>query len=50
VRERNRAVRRADDAESYAVASIYFALMAIDDAEIATLEALDARAYADSLA
>jgi hypothetical protein len=40
---------RADDAEDYAATSIYFALMAIDDAEIATLEAIDARAYADSL-
>jgi hypothetical protein len=47
--EHNRAMNRADDAESYAVASIYFASMAIDDAEIATLEAIDARAYADSM-
>ena len=49
-RELKRAMRRADDAESYAVASIYFALMVIDEAEIATLEAVDARAYAESLA
>ncbi|MFE9325405.1 hypothetical protein ACIHDR_28865 [Nocardia sp. NPDC052278] len=41
--------RRADDAEGYASASIDYALMAIDDAEIATLEAIDARAYAESM-
>ena len=40
---------RADDAEDYAVSAIYFASMALDDAEVATLEAIDARAYADSL-
>lgn len=49
-REAKRAMRRADDAESYAVNAIYLALMAIDEAEIATLEAVDARVYADSLA
>jgi hypothetical protein len=49
-REVDRAVNRADDAEDYAAASIAFAIMAIDDAEIATLEAVDARAYADSMA
>jgi len=47
---RDRAERRADDAESYAASSIYFALMALDDAEIAALEAVEARAYAASLA
>ncbi|MFI7667268.1 hypothetical protein [Nocardia sp. NPDC049526] len=47
--DRNVANRRADDAEGYASASIDYALMAIDDAEIATLEAIDARAYAESL-
>jgi hypothetical protein len=49
-RELKRAMRRADDAESYAEASVYWALIAIDEAEIATLEAIGARAYADSLA
>lgn len=44
------AVQRADNAEDYAASSIDFALIAIDDAEIATLEAVDARAYAESLA
>ena len=44
------AAHRADDAEDYATSSIDFALIAIDDAEIATLEAVDARAYAESLA
>jgi hypothetical protein len=47
--ELNRATFRADDAEAYADASIAFAIMAVDDAEIATLEAIGARAYADSL-
>ena len=41
---------RADDAEEYARASIYFASMAIDNAEVASLEAIEARAYAESLA
>jgi hypothetical protein len=47
--ELNRAVDRADDAEALAAASIAFAFMAMDDAEIATLEAIEARAYAESL-
>lgn len=47
--ELNRAINRADDAETLAAASIAFAFMAIDDAEIATLEAIEARAYAESL-
>ncbi len=46
---RKLAEHRADDAEDNATALIYFARMAIDDAEIATLEAIDARAYAGSL-
>ena len=41
---------RADDAEEYARDSIYFASMAIDNAEVASLEAIEARAYAESLA
>jgi hypothetical protein len=41
---------RADDAEEYARTSIYFASMAIDNAEVASLEAIEARAYAASLA
>ena len=47
---RKMAEDRADDAEEYATASIYFASMAIDNAEVASLEAIDARAYAESLA
>jgi len=47
---RKLAEHRADDAEDYAAAAIYFASMAVDDAEVATLEAIDARAYAESLA
>ena len=48
-RQRNRAMGRADNAESHAEAAIQFAIMALDDAEIATLEAIDAREYAESL-
>lgn len=48
--DRKVAVRRADHAEDCAASSIDFALMAIDDAEVATLEAVDARAHAESLA
>ena len=47
--DRKRAEHRAEDAEEYAVDSIYFASIAIDDAEIATLEAIEARAHAESL-
>lgn len=47
--EAKQATRRADDAEAYAVASIDFAMMAIDEAEVAVLEAIDARVYAESL-
>ena len=46
----NRAVERAEDAEVLAAISIDFALMAIDDAEISVLEAIEARAYSDALA
>jgi hypothetical protein len=47
---RKMAEDRADDAEEYARDSIYFASMAIDNAEVASLEAIEARAYAESLA
>jgi hypothetical protein len=47
--DRKRAEHRAEDAEEYAADSIYFASIAIDDAEIATLEAIEARAHAESL-
>ena len=42
--------KRAADAEAYADAAIYFAALAIDEAELAVLEAIDAKAYADLLA
>jgi len=48
-REYKRAMRRADDAEMYAEAAIGFVILALDEAEIATLEAIEARAYAESL-
>jgi len=47
---RKMAEDRADDAEEYARDSIYFASMAIDNAEVASLEAIEARAHAESLA
>jgi hypothetical protein len=48
-RELNRAVNRAEDSEDYAVTAIAFAIMAVDEAEIAALEAVEARAYAELL-
>jgi len=49
-RDAKKANKRADDSEAYAAATIDFAIMAIDEAEIALLEAIAARAYAESLA
>ena len=49
-REVKKAKQRAEDAEANAVTAIGFAYLAVDEAEVAILEALDAQAYADSLA
>ncbi len=49
-REVKKAKQRADDADAYAVVAIDFACLVVDEAEVAILEALDAQAYADSLA
>ncbi len=49
-REVKKANKRAEDAEDYAVASIMYVYMAVDEAEVAVLEAIAARAYADLLA
>lgn len=49
-REVKKANKRAEDAEDYAVAAIMYVYMAVDEAEVAVLEAIAARAYADSLA
>ena len=49
-REVKKARQRAEDADAYAVITIDFAMLAIDEAEVAILEAFDADAYADSLA
>ncbi len=49
-REVKKANKRADDAEDYAATAIMFVYMAIDEAEVAVLEAIAARAYADTLA
>ena len=46
-KEVKQATRRADDAEAYAEYAIDFAMMAIDDEEVAVLEAIDARVYAE---
>lgn len=47
--EVKKAKQRADDAEAYAEAAIMFVYLAIDEAEVALLEAIDARGYADSI-
>ena len=47
--EDKRVMRRADDTELYAEAAIEFAALALDEAEVAALEAIKARAMADSL-
>jgi hypothetical protein len=48
--EAKKARRRADFLASYAEDAIWFAWLAIDEAEVAVLEAIDAEAYAESLA
>jgi hypothetical protein len=47
--ETKQATRRAHDAEADAKYAIDFSMMAIDDAEVAVLEAISARVYAESL-
>ena len=49
MREVKKANNRAEDAVSYATSAILFAYMAIDEAEVAVLEAIAAQAFADSL-
>jgi hypothetical protein len=49
-REVKKAKQRAENAEADAVNAIGFAILAIDEAEVAVLEALDADAYAEALA
>jgi hypothetical protein len=48
-REAKKAAKRADDAEAYAEAAILFVFLAIDEAEVAVLEAIAARADAESV-
>ncbi|MDP8219519.1 MAG: hypothetical protein P9M03_12430 [Candidatus Theseobacter exili] len=48
-RDLKRAQKRADRTENNAEAAIYFALYSIAEAEVAVLEALNARAFASSL-
>ena len=47
--EDKRVMRKADDTELYAEAAMELAALALDEAEIAALEAIKARALADSL-
>jgi len=47
--ETKQATRRVDDAEADAEYAIDSAMMAIGDAEVAVLEAINARVYAESL-
>jgi hypothetical protein len=47
--DRNKAAKKADDAEENAVRAISFALDSIDYAEIAVLDAMAARATADAM-
>jgi len=54
VREVKKANKEADDAEAdgaqaYAEAAILFVYLAIDEAEIAVLEVIEARAYAEAI-
>ncbi|MBP0000219.1 MAG: hypothetical protein J7641_14675 [Cyanobacteria bacterium SID2] len=48
-KEQEKLLARADRAEEYAVAAIVWAAAALDEAEIATLEALEARIIADAV-
>ena len=47
--EAKKAKKRAKDTEAYADAAICFAMLVIDEVEVAALEAIDAEAYADSV-
>ena len=48
-REAKKAKKRAKDTEAYADAAICFAMLVIDEVEVAALEAIDAETYADSV-
>jgi hypothetical protein len=48
-REGKKAKKRAKDCEAYINAAIGFAMLVIDEVEVAALEAIDAEAYADSV-
>ena len=47
--EAKKAKKRAKDTEAYVDAVISFAMLVIDEVEVAALEAIDAEAYADSV-
>lgn len=47
--EVKKAMKRAEDAEDYALAAILFFYIAIDEAEVAVLGAIAAQAYAELL-
>ncbi len=48
-RETKKTKKRAKDTEAYAIAAISFAMLVIDEVEVAALEAVDAEVYADSV-
>lgn len=48
-RDLKRALRDADDAEQFAVDSVHIAQLAIQNAWVSVLDAIDARLYADEL-
>ena len=48
-REAKKAKKRAKDSEAYINAAIGFAMLVIDEVEVAALEAIDAEAYAGSV-
>jgi hypothetical protein len=47
-KEQDKLLARANRAEEYAASAIIFAAAAIDEAELATLEAVEARLMADA--
>ncbi|MGP1383643.1 MAG: hypothetical protein ACTS2F_08790 [Thainema sp.] len=48
-KEQEKLLKRADRAEEYALAALLFAAAAAEEAEVAVLEAIDARMVADSI-
>jgi len=49
-KEQEKLLKRAEKAEEYALAALLFAAVAAEEAEVAVLEAIDARVVADNIA